>query len=449
MESSGNILYLVIALISGFFIAWIIIKLISEKDKGLSLKEIESNYIPKDLYENEKKNLAIKESEILELNRSLARTEEHSKNLTEKLEVQKSDMEDLHNIFKTEFKNLSNELLEEKGKKFTELNEKNIGDILKPLKEKISDFEKKVDDTFKEETRERISLKKELEQIVKLNQQVSEDTNRLTGALKGDKKLQGNWGELQLELILEKAGLEKNIHYRKQETLLDAGGNVFRPDYIINLPEDRNLIIDSKVSLVAYENYFNSENDNDKASFLKEHLKNIMNHISDLSSKNYPKLYGINPPDYVIMFVPIEPALHSVLKENTEMIERALEKNVLPVSTSTLLATMKTISFIWKQERQRKNVIEIANESGALYDKFHGFINDLVTLGNKIDDSKENYSSAMNKLFESKRKGDTIIGRIERIKKLGAENNKSLPENILRRLEEIEDPDSDLITQQD
>jgi len=449
MESSGNILYLVIALISGFFIAWIIIKLISEKDKGLSLKEIESNYIPKDLYENEKKNLAIKESEILELNRSLARTEEHSKNLTEKLEVQKSDMEDLHNIFKTEFKNLSNELLEEKGKKFTELNEKNIGDILKPLKEKISDFEKKVDDTFKEETRERISLKKELEQIVKLNQQVSEDTNRLTGALKGDKKLQGNWGELQLELILEKAGLEKNIHYRKQETLLDAGGNVFRPDYIINLPEDRNLIIDSKVSLVAYENYFNSENDNDKASFLKEHLKNIMNHISDLSSKNYPKLYGINPPDYVIMFVPIEPALHSVLKENTEMIERALEKNVLPVSTSTLLATMKTISFIWKQERQRKNVIEIANESGALYDKFHGFINDLVTLGNKIDDSKENYSSAMNKLFESKKKGDTIIGRIERIKKLGAETNKSLPENILRRLEEIEDPDSDLITQQD
>jgi len=449
MESSGNILYLVIALISGFFIAWIIIKLISEKDKGLSLKEIESNYIPKDLYENEKKDLAIKESEILELNRSLARTEEHSKNLTEKLEVQKSDMEDLHNIFKTEFKNLSNELLEEKGKKFTELNEKNIGDILKPLKEKISDFEKKVDDTFKEETRERISLKKELEQIVKLNQQVSEDTNRLTGALKGDKKLQGNWGELQLELILEKAGLEKNIHYRKQETLLDAGGNVFRPDYIINLPEDRNLIIDSKVSLVAYENYFNSENDNDKASFLKEHLKNIMNHISDLSSKNYPKLYGINPPDYVIMFVPIEPALHSVLKENTEMIERALEKNVLPVSTSTLLATMKTISFIWKQERQRKNVIEIANESGALYDKFHGFINDLVTLGNKIDDSKENYSSAMNKLFESKKKGDTIIGRIERIKKLGAETNKSLPENILRRLEEIEDPDSDLITQQD
>ena len=449
MESSGNILYLVIALISGFFIAWIIIKLISEKDKGLSLKEIESNYIPKDLYENEKKDLAIKESEILELNRSLARTEEHSKNLTEKLEVQKSDMEDLHNIFKTEFKNLSNELLEEKGKKFTELNEKNIGDILKPLKEKISDFEKKVDDTFKEETRERISLKKELEQIVKLNQQVSEDTNRLTGALKGDKKLQGNWGELQLELILEKAGLEKDIHYRKQETLLDAGGNVFRPDYIINLPEDRNLIIDSKVSLVAYENYFNSENDNDKASFLKEHLKNIMNHISDLSSKNYPKLYGINPPDYVIMFVPIEPALHSVLKENTEMIERALEKNVLPVSTSTLLATMKTISFIWKQERQRKNVIEIANESGALYDKFHGFINDLVTLGNKIDDSKENYSSAMNKLFESKKKGDTIIGRIERIKKLGAETNKSLPENILRRLEEIEDPDSDLITQQD
>lgn len=449
MESSGNIIYLLFALIAGIIIAWILFKLLSGKDKGISLKEIESNYVPKELYENEKKNLIIKESEILELNRTLARTEEQSKNLSEKLEVQKSEMEDLHNIFKTEFKNLSNELLEEKGKKFTELNEKNIGDILKPLKEKISDFEKKVDDTFKEETRERISLKKELEQIVKLNQQVSEDTNRLTGALKGDKKLQGNWGELQLELILEKAGLEKDIHYRKQVTLHDAGGNVFRPDYIINLPEDRNLIIDSKVSLVAYENYFNTEDENERSAFLKEHIKNILNHISDLSSKNYPKLYGINPPDYVLMFVPVEPALHSVLKENTEMIERALEKNVLPVSTSTLLATMKTISFIWKQERQRKNVIEIANESGALYDKFNGFINDLLTLGNKIDDAKENYSNAMNKLFESKKKGDTIIGRIERIKKLGAETGKSLPENILRRLEESDDQDTDLITPPD
>ena len=182
MESTGNLVFIIIALIAGFIIAWVLFKLTSGKDKGISFKEIESNYVTKDLYENEKKNLSVKESEILELNRSLARTEEQSKNLTEKLEVQKSEMEDLHNIFKTEFKNLSNELLEEKGKKFTELNEKNIGDILKPLKEKITDFEKKVDDTFKEETRERISLKKELEQIVKLNQQVSEDANRLTGA---------------------------------------------------------------------------------------------------------------------------------------------------------------------------------------------------------------------------------------------------------------------------
>jgi DNA recombination protein RmuC len=337
---------------------------------------------------------------------------------------------------KLEFTNLSNKIFEEKSTKFIELNAKNVFDILNPLKEKIYDFEKKVDETFKTETRERISLKKELEYIVKLNQQVSDDTVKLTKALKGDKRLQGEWGEIQLELILSKAGLEKDIHYIKQEGFRDEDGRNLRPDYVINLPEERNIIVDSKVSLIAYEKYFNEENEEMKGIHLRTHLMNINKHVSDLGNKNYQNLYGINTLDYVILFVPIEPALHIALKEDSRLLEKALERNIVLVSTSTLFATLRIISYIWKQDNQRKNVVEIAKESGALYDKFVGFMDDLTDLGKKIDGMKSDYSEAMNKLYDSRQKGGTIIGRIERIKKLGADTSKSLPESILDKIED-------------
>ena len=292
-----------------------------------------------------------------------------------------------------------------------------------------------MDETYKEEVRERISLKEQLKHIVELNKQVSDDATKLTNALKGDKKLLGDWGEVQLEMILEKAGLEKDIHYQKQANYKDDSGNNQRPDYIVNMPENKNLILDSKVSLVAYEKYYNAEEDKDREPFLREYLGNLHRHIKELGDKNYPKLYGINPPDYVLMFFPIEPALSLALREDLSLFEKALEKNVVLVSTSTLLATLRTISFIWKQENQRNNVVEIARQSGALYEKFVGFMNDLVVVGNKIDDAKDNYSLAMNKLFTSAKKGDTIIGRIEKIKELGADTNKSLPQNILDRLD--------------
>ncbi|MCF8395126.1 MAG: DNA recombination protein RmuC, partial [Melioribacteraceae bacterium] len=362
--------------------------------------------------------------------------EEKSRGLEKRLEEHKSEISELQTKMKLEFENLSNQIFDEKSTKFLELNEKKVTDILNPLKEKIKDFEKKVDDTYKEETRERTSLKKELEYIVKLNQQVSEDTIKLTNALKGDKKLQGDWGEIQLELILTKAGLEKDIHYRKQENFKDEAGRNQRPDYVINLPEDKNLIVDSKVSLVAYEQYFNEEDVSKKSEWMKQHIQNINKHISDLSNKNYNKLYEINTPDYVLLFVPIEPALYVALKKDSRLFEKALDKNIVLVSTSTLLATLRTISFIWKQDNQRKNVVEIAKESGALYDKFVGFMEDLENLGKKIDGVKSDYSDAMNKLFDSKQKGGTVIGRIERIKKLGADTTKSLPQNILDRIEE-------------
>lgn len=431
-----ELMNLAIGILIGGLIFWFIAKSKFAKPIGISLGEIETSYVHKTIFDQISKENKEKNIEIIALSGKVSQYEEKSRGLEKRLEEHKNEISELQTKMKLEFENLSNQIFDEKSSKFIELNEKKVSDILNPLKEKIKDFEKKVDETYKEESRERTSLKKELEYIVKLNQQVSEDTIKLTNAIKGDKKLQGDWGEIQLELILTKAGLEKDIHYRKQVNFKDEEGKNQRPDYVINLPEDKNIIVDSKVSLVAYEQYFNEEDVNKKADWMKQHLQNINKHISDLSNKNYNKLYEINTPDYVLLFVPIEPALYVSLKEDSRLFEKALDKNIVLVSTSTLLATLRTIAFIWKQDNQRRNVVEIAKESGSLYDKFVGFMEDLENLGKKIDGVKSDYSDAMNKLYDSKQKGGTVIGRIERIKKLGADTTKSLPQNVLDRIEE-------------
>ena len=431
-----EIVFLIVGLVTGGVIGWLFIRQKAFQDKGIPVEEVNQKYIFIDLFNQEKKENSDKENTIINLNAQIAGLTANLKNIEERFSESKKEIEDIQKKFSLEFKNLSNDILEEKSKKFLELNEKSVGNLLNPLKEKIKEFEGKIDEVYKDETRERISLKKELENIVKLNQQVSDDAHKLTNALKGDKKLLGDWGEVQLEMILEKAGLEKDIHYRKQESIKDDEGKNLRPDYIINLPDDKQMIVDSKVSLVAYERYFNSDDDNAKASALKQHLNDLLNHIRDLGDKNYQKLYGINPPDYVLMFVPIEPALSLAQREDPSLFDKALKKNIVMVGTSTLLATLRTINFIWNQDKQRKNVVEIARQSGALYEKFTGFIEDLIAVGRKIDDAKSEYSNAMNKLYESKKKGDTIIGRIQRIKELGAETTKSLPQNILDKLED-------------
>lgn len=431
-----EIVLLIVGLAIGFAAAWFIAKFKFTAAQGISIEEIESKYVLKDLLEQTK--IAAKQTETLlnQANDKLARTETENKHLQEKIEQNKSELEEQQRHLRLEFTNMANSLLEEKSKRFVEINEKTIGDILNPLREKIKEFEQKVDENYKEETRERISLKKEIEQIVKLNMQVSEDTNRLTSALKGDKKLQGDWGEVQLQMILEKAGLQEGVHYNKQVSLRSDDGELFRPDFIVNLPDGKNLVLDSKLSLVAYEHYYNTEDETHRAKFLKDHLSALSKHISDLSGKNYTQLYGINSPDYVMMFVALEPALTVALKEDISLYEKALDKNIVLVSGSTLLATLRTISYIWKQENQKRNVVEIAKESGALYDKFVGFMDDLIKVGRTLDDSQKTYREAMNKLVDSPKKGDTIIGRFERIKKLGANASKSIQQGLLDRVEE-------------
>lgn len=431
-----EIIVLIIGLVVGFSAAWFIAKFKFSAEKGMSITEVQSKYVLKELLDKAQSQLEKAEELLRQSNDRLARSETENKHLQEKIEENKTELEEQQQRLRLEFSNMANSLLEEKSKRFVEINEKTIGDILNPLREKIKDFEQKVEENYKEETRERISLKKEIEQIVKLNMQVSEDTNRLTSALKGDKKLQGDWGEVQLEMILEKAGLQEGIHYNKQVSMRSEDGELFRPDFVVNLPDGKNLVLDSKLSLVAYENFYNTEDDAQRARYLKEHLAALSKHISDLSSKNYTQLYGINSPDYVLMFVALEPALTVALKEDISLYEKALDKNIVLVSGSTLLATLRTISYIWKQENQKRNVVEIAKESGALYDKFVGFMEDLIKVGRSMDDTQKTYREAMNKLVESSKKGDTIIGRFERIKKLGANAQKSIPQSLIDRIEE-------------
>ncbi len=282
-----------------------------------------------------------------------------------------------------------------------------------------------------ENTKQRITLSEEIRHLRHLNEQLSQDANQLVSALKGDSKFQGDWGEFQLEVLLEKSGLEKGIHFVTQSSFKDNAGRQKRPDFIINLPENKNLIIDSKVSLKAYEAYFNCEVEEEQATYLKAHLDSLRSHIRDLSSKNYQRLYQINSPDYLLMFVPIEPALSLALQEDKSLFLDALDRNIVIVTSSTLLATMRTVSYIWKQDKQKKSVLEIARQSGLLYDKFVGFVTDLQEIGKKLDDARGAYDGAMNKLHTSKKYGDTILGRAKRIKELGANASKELPSDLL------------------
>lgn len=419
----------------GFLVAWFMAKFRYSAEKGMPLSVLEEKYVLKDMHVLLQKSMVQKDERLLQLSSQLAISEERVRQMEKEMLERKGELEKLQEHFRVEFKNLSNEILEEKSERFTSLNQKNMERLLNPLKEKITAFEKKVDDTYKEEMRDKISLKQELAQIVKLNQQVSDDAMKLTKALKGDKKLQGDWGEVQLEMILEKAGLQENVHYKKQVNLKNSTGVNQRPDYVIYLPDKKHLILDAKVSLVAYEKYFNVDDEVAQAGFLTTHISNIKNHIQELGHKNYHQLYHINSPDYVILFVPIEPALTAALKADPLLFDRALEKNVVLVSTSTLLATLRTISHIWKQENQKHNVLEIARQSGALYDKFVGFMSDLKNVGKKIGEAKHAFDDSMNKLYESKQKGATIMGRMETLKSLGADASKSLPEEDLKRLD--------------
>ncbi len=372
-------------------------------------------------------------SEIQQLQMDLVKKEAALEHADEKLKGQQEDVAKLQEKFSKDFEILASKILEEKSSKFTEKNKENMEQILNPLQEKIKSFEKKVEDTHKESIEKQSALRQQILGLKELNEQMSKDAVNLTKALKGDSKKQGDWGELQLETILEKAGLQKDIHFSTQDGYRDEEERLKKPDLIINLPDNKHLIIDSKVSLTGYERFFNSESDIEEKAGLKNHVQSIQKHIKELGTKNYTDLYGINSPDYVIMFVPIEPALMIALQQDQDLYLQALDKNVVMVSTSTLLATLSTVASIWKQEDQKRNVIEIARQAGALYDKFEGLVQDLIKVGKQLNASQDGYKSAMNKLTEGK---GNLITRVENLKALGAKTKKSLPPNLLERAKE-------------
>jgi DNA recombination protein RmuC len=366
----------------------------------------------------------------------LSKKETDFENLWERNKEQKQEVEQLQEKFTKEFENLANKILEEKTSKFTEQNKENLVNLLNPLQEKIQLFEKKVEDTHKESIDYHAALRQQIVGLTAMNEQMSKETLNLTKALKGDSKMQGNWGELILERVLEKSGLEKDREYFVQASFVNEEGNRVFPDVVINLPDGKKMIVDSKVTLTAYERYINEEDDDLKAQHLKEHVLSINRHVEQLSNKNYHDLYEIESPDFVLLFIPIESAFAIALNEDTNLYNKAFEKNIVIVTPSTLLATLRTIDSMWTNQKQQENALEIARQAGALYDKFHGLWTDLITVGKKLDDAKSGYSDAMNKLIDG---SGNLINRVENLKKMGAKAKKSLPDNIISRAEKEEE----------
>ncbi len=394
--------------------------------------EIQINHFKEQLYNTGKdKDHLVKEKEELLI--ELTKLDSDFKNLQQRYNQQKQELTQLQVKFSDAFQNLANQILEEKSEKFLEINNQNLKSILEPLQEKILLFEKKVDDTHKASIDHNASLRAQIISLKDLNLKMSKEALDLTKALKGDNKLQGNWGELVLEKVLEKSGLEKDREFFVQKSFSSENGKRLVPDVVINLPENKKMIVDSKVSLVAYERFINEGDKTLQDNFLTEHIISIQKHVDQLSAKNYQDLYKVDSPDFVLMFVPIESAFAVALNKDNTLYNKAFERNIVIVTPTTLLATLRTIDSMWNNEKQQKNAIEIARQAGAMYDKFHNLMNDLANVGRDIDKAKGSYTAAMNKLFEGK---GNLVNSVEKIKKLGAKAKKTLPNSIIDRANE-------------
>lgn len=449
-----EILYIILAFILGAVLAYFILKSSSvsrksyeELQQNFNQKEADFNKIIAEISAenkaqiqkiaeqqelNERQNSEIKDlqsdkNQLIGLKSQLAAQNE---SLQQLLDSQKKEIVKIQEEAKLQFENLANKILEEKTLKFTEQNQQNLKNILNPLQEKITDFEKKVENTHKESIDYHAALRQQILGLKEMNLQMSKETLNLTKALKGDSKIQGNWGELVLERVLEKSGLEKGREYEIQKSFTTEEGNRVQPDVIINLPDGKKMIVDSKVSLTAYEKYINEEDDEQKSSFLKEHVNSLKRHVEQLGSKNYQHLYQMESPDFVLLFIPIEPAFAIALNEDTQLYNKAFERNIVIVTPSTLLATLRTIDSMWTNQKQQENAYEIARQAGALYDKFDGFVTDLVKIGKKMDEAKTEYEGAMNKLVDGK---GNLITSVQKLKIMGAKAKKSLPDAILNR----------------
>src|SRR6056300_1437995 len=427
----------------GFFFGGYVYKLKSkassgnsyEKIAGLEARLLQSETLLKK--SEEAKQILQSEKEFLGIDK--AKMQVNLKHLEEKNKEQNEAFSKLQEKFTKEFENLANKILDEKSQKFTHQNKENITNILLPLQEKIQLFEKKVSDSQKENIHIHAALKEQLITLQSQNLKITQEAENLTKALKGDSKMQGNWGELVLERVLEKSGLERDREFFVQQSFTNDQGQRLLPDVVLHLPEGKRMIIDAKVSLTSYERYINCEDEDERLKYLKEHVNSLKKHVEQLSAKNYFELYDIESPDFVLLFVPIEPAFALALNHDNSLYTSAFEKNIVIVTPTTLLATLRTIDSMWTNEKQQQNAIEIATQAGRLYDAFHRLSEDLLKIGDQMDRAKGSYSEAMRRLTDGP---GNLVSRVEKLKKLGAKATKQQNEKLLRRAQDADSEES-------
>ena len=454
MIESLNLLWLGSSLILGFVLGFLPALLLSKnrveaarqsgrQELATTLATLEERLASKDArleqYDAELQASAVKLEELSQLRTALERDksrlsaelQEQAKNADEKLQL----LNEAKNTLQDQFGNLAHQIFEAKTKNFAEQSRANLDTILTPFKERITEFEKRVNEAYSLEGRERHSLVQELRRLQELNQKLGEDAENLTKALKGDTKTQGTWGEVILERILEESGLRKGVEYETQGGFRDAEGKLMKPDVIIHLPEEKDIVIDSKVSLVAYEKYVRSEDDTERDRAVRDHLLPINSHLKSLAAKKYDELPGVKSLDFVLMFIPIESAFMLAVEKDNAIFRKAFDQSIMIVSPSTLLVTLRTIQNIWRYEYQNKNALEIAERAGALYDKFVGFVTDLERIGDQIDHARKAYEGAHNKLVSGK---GNLVSRANTLIELGVKSRKQLPESFLQNT----DPDT-------
>lgn len=427
-----EIIFLAVGLLTGIFTGWLLAGFMQSKKRKedefnlMMLREKNTGLVE----EVEKQKEEAKENalQIIDLNKSLSTRTAQLENLENKLSEQKQEIEKVQEKFRMEFRNLANEILEEKSSKFTLQNKVNIAEILKPLGEKIKDFEKKVEDTYDKGVKNQTDLKAELKKVFELSQRLDEDARNLTNALRSDSKKQGNWGEIVLERVLERSGLVKGSEYETQASFRNEQGELIRPDVLVHLPGNKSIIIDSKVSLNAYERYISEDEAEKKDRLLKLHIDSIRAHIKGLGDKNYQLAGGLDTPDFVLLFMPIESAFSLAVQNDPELFAFAWDRRIVIVSPTTLLATLRTVESIWKHEKQTQNAIEIARQGGALYDKFVSFLEDLERIGSQLSTLQKTYENAHKKISSGT---GNLITRADKLKKLGAKASKELPNSLL------------------
>lgn len=445
------ILYLFIGLLLGGVLGFVLAKLLNKKPQDTqeltSLKQVvdqltsDKNQLSIDKsileeritnsvshFQTQKDKIIELENSNIQLNKSLSEWKANYTNLQEKLTEQKAELEEIQKKFTTEFENIANKILEEKSQKFADQNQKNLNTLLNPFNEKLKDFGTTVQNTYQKGLEERSKLQEQIKHLSELNQEMRKDAQNLTKALKQDTKTQGNWGEFILEKILQASGLKEGDEYKTQFSTTNSEDKRIQPDIIIDLPDDKHIIVDAKVSLVAYESYVNTEDAGEQEQYLKAHILSVRNHIKGLSEKNYQSGVGLRTPDFVLLFMPIEPAFSLALQGDADLYQYAWDRKIVIVSPTTLLATLKTVASIWKQERQNKNILEIARQASALYDKFVGFLEDMEKIEKGISQADTAYRNALNKLKDGK---GNLIRSTEKIRKLGLTTKKQISDDFL------------------